>query len=365
MDLRAKRLADVIIEYSIELKKGETILIEGEEVVIPFMKEVYRRAIEIGAHPTINVSFRDADEYLFKNGSVEQIKHLFAYEKKMYEEVDVILNVKGTTNTRVFSNINPEKMKLQTEGHKEKIETFFRRMGTGEMRYCGTLYPVSANAQEAGMSLSDYEDFVYGAALINEEDVIRKWIKVREEQDRICEILNTKKKLRIIAEDTDISMSIEGRKWVNCHGKVNFPDGEVFTGPVEDSVEGHIKFSFPGIYGGREVEGIRLKFEKGKVIEATAEKGEELLKALIETDEGAKFVGEIAVGTNYGINKFTRNMSFDEKIGGTVHLALGQSLPECLGKNKSAIHWDMLCDMTDGEIYADDELIYKYKNFII
>ncbi|MCK5760111.1 MAG: aminopeptidase, partial [Candidatus Delongbacteria bacterium] len=193
-----------------------------------------------------------------------------------------------------------------------------------------------------------------------------EWKKVETEQNKICEILNTKSKIRFISDETDISMSIKSRKWVNCCGKVNFPDGEVFTGPVEDSVEGVIKFSFPAIYNGKEVENVKLYFEKGKVIKATADKGLEFLEQMLDTDEGSRYVGEIAIGTNYGINRLIKHMLFDEKIGGTIHLALGRSIPEELGVNNSLIHWDMLCDMKNGgKIYADDELIYENGNFLI
>ena len=215
------------------------------------------------------------------------------------------------------------------------------------------------------MSLAEYAEFVFGAGLMNEDDPVAHWREIDAQQDKICQFLNTRSQLRIVSKDTDISMSIAGRKWINCSGHENFPDGEVFTGPVEDSVNGHIRFSFPGIYAGKEIEDIRLEFKDGKVVKATAAKGEELLQALLDTDAGARYVGEVAVGTNFGIQKFTRNMLFDEKIGGTVHLAIGASYPESGGKNESGIHWDMLCDMREGgEIYADGQLIYKSGKFL-
>jgi len=266
----------------------------------------------------------------------------------------------------MLSNINPEKMKLSARGSSEITKIFFERVAKKELRWCGTMFPNQANAQEANMSISEYEDFVYGAGYIDRKDPIVEWKEIEKKQEGICNILNGKKHLRIVSRDTDLNMSIEGRKWVNCCGRVNFPDGEVFTGPVEDSVEGHIRFSFPGIYGGREIEDIQLTFERGKVIKAAATKGEELLEQLLETDKGARYVGEIAAGTNYNIEKFTKHMLFDEKIGGTVHLAIGRSIPESLGKNQSAIHWDMLCDMKKGgKIYADSELVYKDGKFLI
>jgi len=305
-------------------------------------------------------------EILLKGGSEEQIKYVPESVKKAFETVDVLLSFFGGTNTRMLSNVNPEKLKLSAQGSSEITRIFFERVAKKELRWCGTMFPNQANAQEASMSVSEYEDFVYGAGYIDSKDPIAEWKKIEKKQEGICNILNGKKHLRIVSKDTDLKMSIEGRKWINCCGRVNFPDGEVFTGPVEDSVEGHIRFSFPGIYGGREIEDIQLTFDRGKVIKATAAKGQELLEQLLETDKGARYVGEIAAGTNYNIKKFTRHMLFDEKIGGTVHLAIGRSIPESLGKNQSAIHWDMLCDMKKGgKIYADGELVYKDGKFLI
>ncbi|MBU4348895.1 aminopeptidase [bacterium] len=366
MDNRIKKHAEVLLKYSLGLKKGEKIAIIGDVVTLPLIKESYRLAVELGALPQVVINTEELKEILLKGGSEEQIKYVPDSVKKAFETTDVLLSFFGGTNTRIFSNVNPEKLKLSAQGSSEITKIFFERVAKKELRWCGTMFPNQANAQEAGMSISEYEDFVYGAGYIDREDSVAKWKKIEKKQEGICKILNGKKHLRIVSKDTDLKMSIEGRKWVNCCGRVNFPDGEVFTGPVEDSVDGHIRFSFPGIYGGREIEDIQLTFERGKVVKAEAAKGQELLEQLLETDKGAKYVGEIAAGTNYNIKRFTKHMLFDEKIGGTVHLAIGRSIPESLGKNQSAIHWDMLCDMKKGgEIYADGELVYKDGKFLI
>jgi len=237
-------------------------------------------------------------------------------------------------------------------------------MGDGSLRWCGTQFPTYADAQEASMSLNEYEDFVYGAGLLDMEDPVSEWKKISAYQDRWVKYLNTKKELHFLSEGTDIKVKVEGRKWINCDGKANFPDGEIFTSPIENGIDGYITFSFPGIYMGKEIEGIRLEIVEGKVVKATAQKGEDLLKMLIETDEGASYFGEVAIGTNYGIKKFTKNMLFDEKIGGTIHMAIGDSDPEAGGLNRSSIHWDMLCDMRNGgKIYADGELFYENGQF--
>jgi len=366
MDNRIKKHAEVLLKHSLALKKGEKIVIVGDVVTLPLIKESYRLAVELGALPQVMINSEELKEILLKGGSEEQIKYVPDSIKKAFETVDVLLSFFGGTNTRMLSNINPEKLKLSAQGSSEITRIFFERVAKKELRWCGTMFPNQANAQEANMSISEYEDFVYGAGYIDRKDPIAEWKDIEKKQEEICKILNGKKHLKIVSRDTDLNMSIEGRKWVNCCGKVNFPDGEVFTGPVEDSVEGHIRFSFPGIYGGREIEDIQLTFERGKVAKAEAAKGQELLEQLLETDKGARYVGEIAAGTNYNIEKFTKHMLFDEKIGGTVHLAIGRSIPESLGKNQSAIHWDMLCDMKKGgEIYADSELIYKDGKFIM
>jgi aminopeptidase len=285
--------------------------------------------------------------------------------KKALELSDVWLSAWGTRNTKANSNIEASKIQDFLKGATSWRKIYSTKMGDGSLRWCGTQFPTFADAQEASMSLSEYEDFVYGAGLLNTEDPVAEWKKISAQQERWVKYLDTKKQIHIVSLDTDIKVNVSGRKWINCDGRVNFPDGEIFTSPVENDIEGHISFSFPGIYSGKEIEGIQLEISKGKVIKASAKKGEDLLKTLLQIDEGSSYFGEVAIGTNYGIQKFTRNMLFDEKIGGTVHMAIGDSMPEAGGKNRSTLHWDMLCDMrVGGKIYADDELFYENGKFI-
>ncbi len=241
----------------------------------------------------------------------------------------------------------------------------FARMDDKSLIWCGTQYPTAAYAQNAGMSTSDYEDFVYRAGHLHEDDPTIHWKKVEKEQDRLIEVLNKSRTIKVLAKGTDLEMNVEGRKWINCCGRVNFPGGELFTSPVENSANGTISFTYPANYKGRDVEGVRLTFEEGKVVKATADSDEELLLSMLDTDEGARRVGEIAIGTNYEISKFTHNTLFDEKIGGTCHLAVGASIGESGGVNKSTIHWDMVCDLKAGEIEADGQVIYKNGQFVI
>jgi len=366
MDKYLEKHAQVLLNYSVELKKGDKLAIIGQFVTYPLMKEIYRQAIKLGAFPECHFLEEELQEIVLKIGNIDQIKYLPESLQKSYETADVLLSIWGDGNTRIFSNINPVKMKSYSQGRKPIIDLLFKRLEKGEARWCGTLSPTRAVAQEASMSLSEYEDFAYRACHLNDVDPISSWQQIDQEQEKICKYLNQKETIRIISQDTDLTVSVKGRKWINCSGKENFPDGEVFTSPIEDSAEGHIRFSFPAIYDGREVEDIRLSLSKGKVVKASAAKGENFLKEMLKSDKGASFLGEVAIGTNYKIQQFTKNILFDEKIGGTTHVALGRSLPEAGGKNISVIHWDMLCDMKNGgKIFADDELIYQDGKFTI
>ncbi|MDD2283158.1 MAG: aminopeptidase [Eubacteriales bacterium] len=365
-DPRIEKLAKLLIHYSLGIKKGQTLIIQSTMQAQPLLEAAYKEAILAGAHVTNLLGLPNAQEIFFKNASDEQLEYVSPLNELVTENFDAMLNILAGYNTKALSGVDPQRIAKSRRAGAKLQTRFMERAAAGELHWTLTAYPTNAAAQDANMSLAEYADFVFGAGLMNDDDPVARWREIDAQQEKICQFLNTRAQLRIVSKDTDISMSTAGRKWINCSGHENFPDGEVFTGPVEDSVNGHIRFSFPGIYAGKEIEDIRLEFKDGKVVKATAAKGEELLQALLETDAGARFVGEVAVGTNFGIQKFTRNMLFDEKIGGTVHLAIGASYPESGGKNESGIHWDMLCDMRDGgEIYADGQLIYKDGKFLL
>jgi aminopeptidase len=364
-DQRLNKLAKLLVNYSTEVKPGDFVFVTCDEVATPWMVEVVKEAIKAGGHVETVLSSQDVAEAKLKYSSNEQLQEENVLFKTMLDKADVWLSAWADRNTKTNSKIDASKLQLSAKGAKSWRKIYSEKMGNGTLRWCGTQYPTHSDAQEASMSFSDYEEFVYGAGLLDAEDPVAEWKRISSEQERWVKYLDTKKELHMISEGTDVKVNISGRKWINCDGRVNFPDGEVFTSPVEDGVDGTVTFSFPGIYMGKEIEGIVLNIEKGKVVKATATKGEDLLKALIETDEGACRFGEVAIGTNYGIKEFTRNMLFDEKIGGTIHMAIGDSMPEAGGLNRSAIHWDMLCDMRKGgKIYADGELFYENGNFI-
>lgn len=359
-DPRLSALAKVLVHYSTRVSPGDFVLLSGEDVTIPLMVELAREALEAGGHVETIISAEALREVKLRYAPEEELLAGSFIMESVVPKADVWISLWGTRNTRGSSNIPAERIKLSARGQAPWRAVFSQRIAEGTLRWCGTQFPTYADAQEASMSLTEYEDFVFRAGLLHTEDPLREWQRIHEEQERWVEFLGSKQQLHIQGPGTDLWVGIQGRRWINCSGKNNFPDGEIFTSPVEDAVDGHITFSFPGIYAGKEVEGIRLQVRAGRVVEASAAKGEDLLLALLDTDEGARRFGEVAIGTNYMITKFTRNMLFDEKIGGTVHLAIGDSLGETGGKNKSAIHWDMLCDMrSGGTITADGVLFYR------
>ncbi|MDS0526424.1 aminopeptidase [Clostridium sp. SHJSY1] len=359
-DERLSKLAKLLVNYSTKVKSGDKVFVSCNEVANPWLAEVVKEVIKAGGNVEYKLESEEAKRIKLKYATEEQLKEEGIIFETVLAEVDVWLSAWASRNTRNNTNIPPEKLQASTIGAKRWRKSYSERTGDGSLRWCGTQYPTLADAQEASMSLDEYEDFVYGAGLLDKDDPVAEWKKISAEQEKWVKYLDTKSELHIISEGTDITVGVKDRKWINCDGQENFPDGEIFTSPIENSINGHIRFSFPGIYVGKEIEGIELEIKNGKVVSAKAEKGEELLKTLLETDEGASFFGEVAIGTNYGIKRFTRNMLFDEKIGGTIHMAIGDSMPEAGGKNRSVIHWDMLCDMRNGgEIYADGELFYK------
>lgn len=365
-DQRLQKLAEVMVHYSTRVKPGDFVLIQAEEVATEWIETVAEEAIRAGAHVEVLVDLPRVKEKLLKLGSDEQLLKEKVIQKAALKKADVWLTAWGTRNTKSNSNIEPGKLQLAARGNNSWRKIFSERMGDGSLRWCGTQFPTDADAQEAEMSLTEYQDFVYHAGLLDTENPMAEWEKIEKQQQKWVEYLNTKKEIRLVGEYTDLTVNVAGRNWINCSGRKNFPDGEIYTSPVEHGINGFVTFSFPGIYMGKAIEGIYLEIKDGKVITASAKKGEELLKTLLHTDHGARYFGEFAIGTNYQIKKFTRNMLFDEKIGGTVHMALGDSMPEAGGKNKSAIHWDMLCDMREhGRIYADGELFYEKGRFLV
>lgn len=373
VDTRAVNLAKILVQYSTKVRPKDEVAIYTQPAGLPLVQEIYREVIRAGAYPYVllgllrsKVELEDLAYILFKEGNEDQLKHVHRFEKIVRSEFDVMVIIRSSKNTRVLSNVDPAKQSLRSKAHGELLKTFMQRSASGDLRWVVSLFPTEAYAQDADMSLSEFEDFVYGTTFADQDDPVAAWKAVHDEQQRLVEWLAGKKSVEVRGPNVDLGLSIEGRSFINSDGTNNMPSGEIFTGPVEDSIDGWIRFTYPAIRDGREVAGIELHFESGKVVKASAEKNEEYLQRMLETDVGARYVGEFAMGTNKRIDRFIKNILFDEKIGGSIHMALGAGYPETGSKNESAIHWDMICDMRDGgQIFVDGELFYQSGEFQI
>jgi len=365
-DPRIEKMADVLVNYSVGVKPGDRVMIRTGAAAAPMARALLAAVLRAGGYPMTFFGLEGSQEIFFDLANDDQLQYIHEPYKTIYETYEVMITVDAATNTKALTHVPPEKMRLASQAQKEIYQIFMERLGSGDVRWVGCLYPTNAFAQDGEMSLTEYEDFVYGACLPDVNDPVGFWKRLSTRQQKLVDWLAGKKTLRVEGPNVELSMCIEGRTFVNCDGKKNMPDGEIFTGPVEDSVEGHVRFSYPSVYMGRKLEEIDLTFEKGKVVKAAAEKGESFLHEILETDEGARFVGEFAIGTNEGITKATGHTLFDEKIVGSFHMALGASIPESGGVNQSAIHWDMVCDLSQGgRIFVDDQLFYENGKFVI
>jgi len=365
-DPRVDKLADVLVNYSVAVRPGDKVLVQGGALAESLLKAVYTRVLQAGGHPMMMVALPGAEELFFRYASDEQVQHIPDPVKLIMKTFDVRIVIKSDENTKSLSGVDPARMVLRSQAQTELMKIMMQRSAAGEFRWVITIFPTNAYAQDADMSLSEYEDFVYGACMPELDDPVGYWHRFSAWQQNIVDWLKGKERVHIVGPETDLHLSIAGRTFINSSGKNNMPSGEVFTGPVEDSVEGHVHFSYPAIHQGREVAGVRLWFEGGKVVKASADKNEDFLLQTLDTDAGSRYVGEFAIGTNKGITRFTGQILFDEKINGSFHMALGAGYPETGSKNESAIHWDMICDLRDGgEIWVDDELLYKNGEFVI
>lgn len=366
MDQRIDRLAKVLIHYSLRLKKGQLIKIQGEVVTLPLIRAAYEEAVRVGAHPYTQIIVPENDEAMLRHGNPDQLAYISPLAKLEINKIDALLVIWGSSNTRFLAGIEPKRQAMKQRARRPLFNRMFARVGRKELSWVGTQFPTQADAQEADLSLADYEDFVYAAGHITSTDPIAHWKKVAREQLRLKKILDRLDRIHVQSKDTDLKLRVKGRKWVSCHGTENFPDGEIFTSPIEDTANGRIRYSFPAVYGGREVEDVRLDFKNGKVVGESAGKNQAYLTAMLNMDRGARYLGEFAIGTNYEIKRFSKSILFDEKIGGTCHLAAGASIPEAGGKNKSGLHWDMVCDLRkDAQITADGKVIYRNGRFTI
>ncbi len=366
MDIRTERLGRVLADYSVNVQPGQRVGILAYPSATPLVQAVYERILERGGHPIPLGLFPELKEIFLLKGNDEQLSFVDPFLAMMYGEFDALINIISESNTRELSAVDPARQKLRNRAMVEVKQRYMDRGATGELKWNIVQFPTEAYAQESDMSLRAYEDFVYSACYCDQDDPVAEWQRIHDEQEQAIQWLTGKRDVKISGPNAEVTLSIDGRTFLNSDGHHNMPSGEIYTGPVEESVNGWVRFTYPAITSGREVEGIELWFEQGKVVKATAKKGEEYLLQMLDTDEGARYLGEFAIGTNYGIKRFTKNILFDEKIGGSFHMAVGGGYPDTGSKNRSAIHWDMICDMRDGgEIVVDGEVLYRNGNFLI
>ena len=359
-------MARILVDYSVDIQPGEFVVIQGTPQGAPLILAVYQRILERGAHPWIELGLDEAAEIFYKVAGDEQLNYVPPVQYQLVEQMDARIRVRTEVNTKALTHVDPAKQSRVAAASRPLSERFLARAAKKELKWSSTAFPTHAFAQDAEMSLREFEDFVYGAALVHEPDPIAAWRSVSKEQQRLADWLQGKDQVRLVGPGTDLTFSVKGRVWVNSDGHENFPDGEIATGPVEDSVNGHVSFTYPACTRGREVDGVRLWFEQGQVVKATAAKNEDFLRAMLDTDEGARYLGEFAFGTNKGVQQFTKNILFDEKIGGTVHMAVGAGYPQTGSKNRSGIHWDMICDLRQGgEVWVDGVLFAEDGEFTI
>jgi aminopeptidase len=369
-DPRLDRLADVIVNYSCKVKSGDVVGLSSSPIAQPLIEALYEALIKAGAHVRVNCVPDSLAEILYKHASDEQLDHTSPLALHEMENLDVRIAIWAETNTRAMSNIDPVRQGRAAKARRPIMKAFMERAGKGELRWSGTLYPTHASAQDAEMSLADYCDFVFKAGLLDHDDPVAAWLEVERRQQLVVDYLTGSKEIHFqAANGTDLRVNVEGMTWINCCGHENFPDGEVFPGPnaqaADGGVNGIVRYSFPAVHNGRGVEGIELEFEKGRVVKASASSNEDFLLKMLDMDEGARSLGEIAIGTNYQIRDFSRNTLFDEKIGGTFHAAVGAGYPESGNCNESGLHWDMVCDLRPGgTITVDGTVISRDGQFL-
>src|SRR3954471_2387970 len=350
--LSATRFADLIAGYCLDVRKGQQVLVRSSPLAAPALLELQRAILERAAWPILRIELPGQAEGFYAHAREQQLDEFPSLALREAKECHATVGIQAPESTRALAGVDPERIARLARGRREVREAMLKK------RWCSTLWPTQANAQQAGMSLADFERFVAGALFLGAEDPVAEWGKLRAFQESLIARLKPAKELRIEADGTDLTLSVAGRTWVNSDGRRNMPSGEGFTGPHERSAEGRIRYTIPSSPGGVDVEGIELEFREGRVVSARAERGEDYLKATLATDDGASLLGEIGIGTNFGIDRALGAILFDEKIGGTVHLAVGRSSPATGATNEPAVHGDMICaPRRGGPLSADGEPI--------
>lgn len=367
-DTRIDKFARILVDYSTRVNPGDRVAITATTAAEPFLKTLYGLILDRGGYPHLLVDLPGQDELFYNFARDEQYEFVPRFHKMAFEQFDVLIKIRSETNTRALSGVPSNLLARRQKALSSLLEAQMRRGANKSLRWMSTLFPTPAYAMEAEMGYEEYQAFFYQACHADENtpDPVAYWQEVKAEQQRVIDWIYGRDRVDLRGPNVDLSLSIKGRTFVNAWGEHNMPDGEIFTGPVEESTNGWVRYTYPAMYQGRIVEGIELVFENGKVVKASAKKNQDLLLEMLETDKGARYIGEFAIGTNFGIDRFTRTILLDEKIGGSFHMALGAGYPETGSKNKSAIHWDMICDIrADSEIRVDGELFYKEGGFVI
>jgi aminopeptidase len=357
-----EKLAKLAVNYSIEVKKGDRVFVLGPTLVEELFRALYIEIIKAGGHALLLPFIEGQNELLFKYASEDQLTYVDDVRKQIHKDFDCMIAISAKYNTKDLSLVDPQVLskRFGSPKIKELWDLWYDRAAKKEARWVIVPFPCNASAQDANMDLFSYSNLIEKALFLDKENPIQEWQKIEKDQEKYVNYLNKVENIQILGEDTDLTMSTQGRTWENDCGHVNLPDGEVATSPVETSVNGHIRFTYPAMHLGNEVENIYLEFKDGRVLKSTADKGEKFLQEILKI-VNADRLGEFAIGTNYGITEFTKNILFDEKMGGTIHLALGDGFKELGSKNESAIHWDILKDMkkSGSKIIADEKVIYE------
>ena len=365
-DPRVERLADVLVDYSTNVNAGELVQIRGSTATEPLLLALYERCLKKGAHALLQATPPHAEVLFYRHASDQHLEFVWESDRWLAEHIDVSLRVLGDVNTRQLSHADPSRQAAVARARRPLSDTFFKRTAEGTLRWSLSLYPTEAYAMDAQMSLPEYEDFFYAACLVDRDDPVAEWRRLGERNERVVDWLRGRREVHLEGEGTDLKLGISERTFITADGLFNMPDGEVFTGPIENATEGVVSFSYPVIYGGRSVEGVQLRFDGGRVVDAKASRNQDYLLQMLDADPGARTLGELGIGTNYGIADFSGEILLDEKIGGTIHLAVGASYPETGGRNQSSVHWDMVCDLRHGgRISVDGEPLMENGRLLV
>ncbi len=366
IDPRFEKWADTQVHYCLGVKPGERVAISGGSAAAPLLRALMRSVIRAGGYPVMQSQLEGIHSDLLELGSDEQLAFLSPFEVFARTEAECSIRVIADSNTRDMSEVDPARQQFFNNARGQLRQIDMQRAAEGKHRWTLTIFPTDAHAQDAGMSTGAYAEFLFGACKLDRDDPAAAWQEMHAEQQRLIDWLTPRSSIRVTGPDTDFTVETGGRIWINSDGKRNFPSGEVFTGPIENSANGQIRFSFPVVTSGREIEDVRLRFADGVVVDASAARNEAYLISMLDSDEGARRLGEFAFGTNFGITRFTKNILLDEKIGGTIHMALGAGYPDTGSTNRSAIHWDLICDLREqGLVTVDGEPFLERGRYLI